>query len=516
MFDKVLTADSVLHKVGRFCLERAHSIWDRPFVFTPVLFALAVAVSSTGLLDGIRQFFLLYLIVAILLSRNLKNVFLGFFLTYIFTLQFVHPNKGYDVEVIRGSAILEPQYYEGYSIAYFFHMASFFFVLAAAALIRELLKSFRKLPKRLFIVMGAITVVWLLFVGYCLYGITVYSPFPALSMVWLFQYSMMYFVALGICFGLVRYPKFRSLFFLTLAAMICTQFFVSVLQLWFQRSAGLHYEANIAGSFATGLDENNAVFRVMGTFMFHNQLAFVSGLLSSVVLPYGIEKKSVPYIGVGFVGLFIVLLTQSRSALIGAVLLLFLCGVVYKKRVLVVLRKIGRRRILTYGVVAFALSAFGIIPRILLSVNTGYEGAGLAIRVRMVTEAREAIIANPFIGYGVGTNEYVLQRLFPDGVMTVFPAVVHLAYIQLWMEIGLIGLVIFLLPLLWLARYCIVTSARKGQSQFYRVTFLGGLLIALVFWLLLPHIGIIEFPFMGLVLGFGSFWYYLSSEKRNA
>lgn len=475
-----------------------------------------MAVSSTGLIDGIRQFFLLYLIVAILLSRNLKSVFLGFFLTYIFTLQFVHPNKGYDVEVIRGNAILEPQYYEGYSIAYFFHMASFFFVLAAAALIRDLLKNFRKIPQRLLVVMGAITLVWLLFVGYCLYGITVYSPFPALSIVWLFQYSMMYFVALGICFGLVKYPKFLSFFVLTLTAMICTQFFVSVLQLWFQRSAGLPFEANSSGSFATGLDENNAVFRVMGTFMFHNQLAFVSALLSSVILPYGIEKKSVPLIGTGLAGLFVVLLTQSRSVLIGAVLLLFLCGVVYKKRILVVLRKIGRRRILAYGVVAFALSAFGIIPRILLSVNAGYQGAGLAIRVRMVNEAREAIIANPFIGYGIGTNEYVLQRLFPDGVMTVFPAVVHLAYIQLWMEIGLIGLLIFLLPLFWLARYCIVNPAQRGQPQFYRLTFLSGLLVALVFWTLLPHIGIVEFPFLGLVLGFGAFWYYLSAGKRSA
>jgi O-antigen ligase len=128
----------------------------------------------------------------------------------------------------------------------------------------------------------------------------------------------------------------------------------------------------------------------------------------------------------------------------------------------------------------------------------------------------QAIAANPLVGYGVGTNEYVLHRLFPNGVMTVFPAVVHLGYLQLWLEVGLLGLAVFLTPMIFLLRYCLMPRGHAELPQYFRIGLINGVVVALVFWLLLPHIGIIEFPFLGIPLGLGSFWYYLArSDKKG-
>lgn len=514
MIEKVLTEDSALYRGTRFFLSQGRKLWDKPFLFTPAVFGLAIAVSASGLLDGIRPFFLLYLIVAIVISVNLKNAFLGFFLTFLFTLQFVHPNKGYSIEVIRGDEILEPFFHDGYSIGYFFHLPTFFFVLSGGTFVREFLSRRKSIPHGLLSTMGLLGGVWVLFSIAAMYGITRFSPYVFLSSVWLLQYGMMYYVAMGICFGLAMFKEFKPLLFSTLAMLIGTQVFVCIFQLYFQRSAGFHFEAESLGTYSTGLDENNAVFRVMGSFMFHNQLAYIVGLLTAAVLPLGLEKKSLFYVSMGFLGLFVVVLTQSRTALIGVALTTLITAWVYRKNLHSIVQKFGARRLFFYVLIAFLMSSFGIIPRILLSVNAGYDGAGLSIRIRMVNEAVEAIAGSPLIGYGIATNEYVLHNLFPNGVMSVFPAVVHLAYLQLWLEIGLIGLVLFLLPLLWLGRFCLVHLSDTA-SKHIPLACINGILISLIFWALLPHIGIIEFPFLGITLGLGSYWYYLSRSKAR-
>lgn len=358
-------------------------------------------------------------------------------------------------------------------------------------------------------------IVWTAFLGIGLYSSSRFSPYFQLSLVWLWQYSFMYFVATGICLGLMTQPRFKKYLMITISGVLCTQFVVSMLQLIFQRSVGLPFEAFSAGTFATGLDENNAVFRVMATFMMANQLALVVGLLSSLLLPYALQKKSILYSVIACFGFITIILTQSRSVMIGSALVVLLNLRVYSAEVLFLLRKVGIKRIAFLALSAFILSAFSLIPRVILSVNTGYEGAGLAIRLRMFEEAIEAIIGSPLVGYGVGTNEYVLHRLFPDGVMSVFPAVVHMTFLQLWLEIGLVGLIILLLPFLYLLRFAIVVGRKYSSHKYFRLGYIGGLLLNIVFWIFLPHIGIVEFPFLGIVLGFGGYWYYLSVSVKG-
>lgn len=514
MFDAQWIQDTAAHKGVRFFLERARKLWSQPFVCTPVIFGLAVAVSSLPFFGGIRSFFILYLIVALVLSQLYKNVFIGVFLTFLFTLQFVHPNKIYEIEIIRGSEILERLYSDGYRISYFFHLATFFFVLSFGAMVREAFLQRKRLTRRMLTPLLGLLGIWMLFLLEASFGISRYSPYSHLSLVWMFQYSFMYFIAIGIAFGLMLHSRFRDATFVTFASIVCVQFGVSILQLIMQRSAGFPFEATSVGSFSTGLDENNAVFRVMGSFMFPNQLSFVMGVLLSLLLPYALQKKSTILMVVVGMTLLTIALTQTRSIFLSSAIICFINLRVLSKELVTMIQKIGTKRIIFLGLAAFMLSAFSIIPRILLSVNTGYAGAGFAIRLRMFNEAGAAIVANPWVGYGVGTNEYVLHKLFPDGVMSVFPAVVHMAYLQLWMEVGILGLIIILFPLLYLLRFSVVKNTYFTQ-KFFRLGYIDGLITVFTFWALLPHIGIVEFPFIGLILGFGVYWYYLAQAQKH-
>lgn len=480
-------------------------------------FFTAVAISSSRLIHGIRNFFLLYFLVFLFLTWKLKHIGLACFITFLFGLQLVNPNKAYSIEVIRGNAILEKLYAEGYSITYFFHVATFFAVPTLGFLVKELIVKRKLLPStflRLLKMFGiSIIGFWLV----SLYSNSRFSPFPTLSYLWLFQYSFMFLVAMGFIFFMVMYPRFRNVLIATLVVICMTQSAVGVTQLILQRSIGLAFESQYLGSFSSGLDENNAVFRVFGTFMFHNQLALCMAILYSFFFAYGLKKSSLRMLSVAGLALVTIVLTQSRSTLIGIGLYTVLLLRENYEQLYSIMQRIGFRRLTFYSVVGFALSAFGIIPRILLSINTGYQGAGLSIRVRMVREGIEALYGSPLLGYGIGTNEYVLHKLFPNGVMAVFPAAIHLAFVQMMLEVGIVGLFFFFLPFLFILRKILLTQKRSVEADIYKLAFIGGSITVISYWMLLPHVGIIEFAFFGLILGFGGYWYYAigASQEHN-
>jgi hypothetical protein len=499
----------------RFYREQVSNILEKPYLFVFYTFVISFAISCSGLIQGIRNFFVLYLLILGLLYFRLKNLFLASFITFFFSLQFVNPNKYYDIEVIRAVYILEKTYSNGYSISYFFHLATFLAVPTIIFFVIDLYRNRLKIPHNLKFLFQILLIS---FVGFCfsaIYSSSRLSPFPALSYTWIFQYCFMYIVAGGLIYSLVMYPKFRKILVSTILIICFIQSLLSLGQLFFQRSVGLPFESQFAGMFSTGLDENNAVFRVFGTFMFHNQLALVMSILYSFFLSFAIKKNSSQMFFVSAVTFTILLLTQSRSILLAAALFTLLMLRNYYKLIHRLIQKIGVRKVSFYAMVIFILSALGIIPRILLSVNTGYEGAGLFIRIKMIKEGIEAMTASIFFGYGIGTNEYVLQKLFPDGVMSVFPAAIHMGFLQMILEVGIIGLIFFLLPFFFLIRKIFIIKGSNQDSDIFKYAFLGGVLSIISYWSFLPHLGIIEFAFFGITLGFGCYWYYSIQNKRS-
>ncbi len=339
------------------------------------------------------------------------------------------------------------------------------------------------------------------------------SPFIELSVVWLLQYCQLFVAALGLV--IFYQQKFSDRYFKQIIrASIVIQFVISVWQFFKKSMVGFPFEQWNQGAFYTGLDENNAYFRVQGTMGFHNQLALIVAFMVMSYLPYLLKSNQKDDYLLIILGLITVVLTQSRSVwlmlLLGLVVFVLFFPVQCKK---IWKNYVGyRQRIILYVIVFFL--SFVIIPRVLLSLNTFYDGAGVPIRVKMIKEGWEAFIQNPFFGYGVGTNEYTLHSFKPLGLMAVFPAAVHLAYLQLVLEVGWFGLLFLLFPFVYILRKMFLIS-RKNLTHYQKIflyRFVSGLFLFGGYYLFLPHVGVIEAPFLGLVLGAGII--YVEERKK--
>lgn len=449
---------------------------------------------------------LLFTIVFLLLSVRLKNIFVASFLVSIFTLPFFNPNKYYTVLAIRGLKLLV-EFKGDYLLGYGVNITNIFILLSLIALFRELLLKRQRialfLQRRNFLIVLSASA----FFAVALSSSLKYSPFPEASFVWLVQYMQVFAVAFMTLYLFVKHKRNFALIFPTILTSIFLQSVISFWQYLKQSSVGLSIEfVRIASFFATGLDEINTLFRVAGTFHFPNQLALI--MLSMIILlaPYAIRAKNKLYLFGCFLGLTVIVLTQSRSIWIATTLTVIAFLSVYRKDIGQLVKKLGVKRLLLFGAAFFTVLSYIIIPRILLSFNAFYEGAGIPIRLRMIREAAEALWLNPIIGYGVGTNEYLLHSMFPNGVMSVFPSAVHLGFLQLALEVGIAGLTFFLMPYIYILRNLLVrtmTSNKKGAGLDYKFSFIVGLFVFFVYYLFQPHVGIVEFSYLGLILGFG-------------
>lgn len=458
----------------------------------------------------------LYSIMGIVLSLKLNNIFTGFFLTAIFTLPFFNPNKYYTLEVIRTQNFIRGIKIE-YLLGYGINLANIMFLIAGIGALRNVV-----LHNTIFLLgkFRFILPVFLVVIGFYLLNLitSVYiSPFPIASIVWLVQYMQLYVIALFTLYVFICDRKHFTTIYSVLIALISLQVILSLWQFMKQSSVGLPIEYVRGTFFAMGLDENNALYRVSGTLLFSNQLAFVLALLLTIILPFGFKTKNVFILLIGVLSIITVVLTQSRSIWLALCLLSFFSYAVYIKDATWLFRLIDRKRLFVYGLILFIGLSIIIIPRIILSANAGYEGAGIPVRIKMIAEGLEALSQSPWFGYGIGTNEYVLFKLFPNGVMSTFPAAVHQAFVQILLEVGIIGVLLFVLPFIYILRLILVQilpPVHKTATS-YSLTFLAGMCVCFIYYLFQPHVGIVEFPFIGIILGFGLIDVYLKYFKNE-
>lgn len=474
--------------------------------FILALFFFTSLLLLTGIVSSLRIAVLLFGLVSLVLTLRTKNVFISLLLVSIFTLPFFNPNKYYTVLAIRGLKLLV-EFRGDYLLGYGVNISNIFIFLSMVALVRERVL---KRGQTSTIFTRPLKLIILSAVAFFVVGLGAslkYSPFPEASIIWLLQYMQVFVLAFAVFYFFVKHKEKFSLIFATIFASISLQSVISLWQYLRQSSVGLPIEfTRIASFFATGLDEINTLFRVSGTFHFANQLALIMLVMIILLAPCALRVKNKLYLLGCFLGLTVIVLTQSRSIWIAATIAVVAFLRVYRKDIDQLVKKLGGKKLLLFGAAIFTVLSYIVIPRILLSFNAFYEGAGIPVRVRMAEEAVEAIGLNPIIGYGVGTNEYLLHSMFPNGVMAVFPAAVHLGFLQLALEVGILGLTFFLIPQIYVLRRLFgrtLTNNKRGAGLDYTFSFIVGLSVFFVYYLFQPHVGIVEFPYLGLILGFG-------------
>jgi O-antigen ligase len=442
-----------------------------------------------------------------------KNLLLSCIVLMIFSLQFLGPNKFYFVEAIPRKDILEIIIRDGYFLGYGVNTANILIVLGMILVAREILISksglfFRSIAFKIISICGSF------FILTALYSLSIYSPFPSLSLTWTLQYSQIFFVALVVIYAFKFYgSRAQKLVITALIWFAIFQSSIIIFQFFRQEYVGFSFELNSGSSFYTGLDENNAIFRPSGSFMYHNQASLLLALVLTVVLQLAFIVKKNIYFVTSFLIIVALILVQSRSIWITTMVSCICIGMTFKTEIKKLIQQWGYRRIILYALGLLLFLGPIVLPRVLLSSNFFYRGAGLPIRIDMLEEAVEVISNSFFFGFGPGTVEYITHSFFPDGVTTVNPTPVHNGFLQLMIETGFVGLMLFLLPFLYALRSIPFIKIFSSGKQIYLLqrSFLLCCWTILFYYLFLPHSGIVEFSYFGVFLALG----YSTAVSKN-
>jgi len=464
---------------------------------------------------GFKLFLVYYLLITSFIAFKLKRIIIPFILTYLFTLQFLRPAKVYSVLAVGKFKEVVLDYKMGYIKEFGLNTSNIFLILVVIMVVREFLinRKFKYFIKdyKLIVTLGCLLV--FLMTGYL--SSLSFSQYFTASFVWLLQYSQVFLVGMVI-YGIYKYSKYCfGLVINVMAASVIFQSIIGFMQFIKQSSLGLVYEREQVVQWNTNdMDMIGNLYRIVGTFSHPNELGLILSLLLCVILPYIFDKKSDLFVLSAILGSIAILLTQTRSVWIGLFISLILLIRFYYSEFTGFASKISKnKKIVLYFTIIFMLLSYIVIPRILLSTNIFYRSGSLELRINMLKESLEAINQSPVIGYGVGTNETVLYELTPRGFMRNFPSSVHVGFVQLILEIGLVGFMAFIL-LFVIITYLIIRKIFSGSyytaDKKYFYSFLSGFVAYTMFYLFQPHWGEYDFAYIGIILGVG-----LISIKTN-
>ncbi len=473
------------------------------------LFMLSNLLLLTKFLGGSAWLMIGYLLLlTFAIYLKLQDLIYSFFLVLIYSLQFYTPNKYYSVLVFKPFEIAP--IYQGYLLAYGLNIKNIFLTITILLSLKGIVSKKNKFTKEGTKILIFTFLSGLIYFLISLYASLRYSPHFDLSLVWLIQHIMMYFMAFLI---LYMYTFKEKLFYLINTAIFSTLFLqstVGIMEYIKQSSIGLPIEnAHFIGALNFGASDGViSIVRAMGTFAHPNQLALIMTVLMVMVLPITLSKKNIFNLSILVISITTILLTQSRSGWLSLLAVVLLAGSMYQKELMGIVSLFGVVRLNVILTIVILVTSFAVIPRMIKIFNVFDAGSSVPVRLEMIKEGAMAFSLNPWIGYGIGTNEPVLFRLFPNGYIYNFPAPIHNAYVQMLLESGVIGLLSFILPFIYVIRqminkYLVATnSQRKNEKDFFFIT-LAGLLSFGVYYLLQPHEGFREFYYLGIILGYG-------------
>lgn len=471
----------------------------KSLVNLPLLKSLMLFATITiPLSPGFKLAAILFIILTFILKLQLNHLFLAAFIVTILTLQFYSPNKSYTLTTIQYQNF-KLGFKLDYLQAFGLHLTNLFLLLTLFTLYKQNLAIFSSRYVQLVVCSLLLSVLMVIA------GSTSHSPFPELSATWAIQYSEIYIIALLTCHLLTRFPKGSQYLNTVLVATMIIQLILVVFQFIGQTPLGTSFENGQGNYFAGGLDENNALYRVEGTFAYANQLAIIMITLFNLISWFSTRKTMTLTLTLWVITGVVVALTQSRSGMLA--LFISTLWFYFKNKIIITssVQSLGPKRLTIYTIlIILALSPI-LIPRILLSFNAFEVGAGIPVREKMIIESLTLINESPWFGFGPGTNEYLLFANAPDKAGTAFLASVHNGFISLVLEIGLLGLIISLLPFIFIFRHLVNTRnlPHDPQIKAYRNIFITGLASWVIYYIFQPHSGIIEFPYIGILLGYG-------------
>jgi O-antigen ligase len=470
------------------------------FAFSNIMFITGKVGGSAWLTVGFL------LLIVFLIYIKLKNIMYSFFLVAIYSLQFYTPNKYYLVTVFKPFE-LSPNY-DGYLLSYGLNLKNIFLSIPILFVLKEILNDKINFKKNISLFSVLVCISGIIYFLVSSYSATLYSPYINLSLVWLFHHTMMYFVTFLVFY---IYTNKNKVFYLINTAIFSTLFLqslIGIMEFIKQSWLGLPIESSrYVGAYFGAPDAVQSFIRTTGTFAHSNQYALIMTILLVIFIPEALIKRKLLQISIITFAIIGILLTQSRSGWLSLLTVLLLTYKFYKNELVNIVKLFGVKRINIIILIIILSTFLAVIPRIIKSLNAFNTDSSVPTRIEMIKEASMAFILSPWIGYGVGTNEPVIFKLYPEGYIFNFPAPVHNAYIQMLLESGLIGLVGFALPFIYALRnivnnISVIKKPRNKKTIYIFYITIAGIFSFGVYYLFQPHEGFREFYYLGIILGY--------------
>lgn len=454
--------------------------------------------------------------IGVIFYIKYQELLLSFFLVALFSFQIINPGKYYEQELLGTSQITNILSFDsGRFVSFGVNLTLIFLIICVTLLVadvfnkersKEILNAF--INERRLIVVS--------FVGFIVSGVgtsIIFSPFTALSTIWTLQYSQLFIIGF-IFYYLWKLSKdnakiVNSVF----VATLLIQTAISLGQFVKQSTIGIPIEVYNDKQFYYGSDEISSLSRVVGTFYYPIEYAFISNLIICFLLPTAFKKSKITTLAV-ICGYLCLVLTQSRSGWISAFLVFIFYYYIYlKHNIKILLQNISKKSFIYLAMIITIPLSFVVIPRIMVSANFYRDNGGWELRSKMFKEGWESFYNSPWFGFGAGTNEVVLNSYFPDGVSSVFPLPILFAPLQMLLEFGVVGFLFFLLPTYLIIRRLVnkisrrlvnkISNSTAGISEAFTFSFISAILVTIIHYSFQNHYGVVEFTYLGMVFGAG-------------
>lgn len=514
-------------------MQRIRDTLSLPIIFSSVFFqTFGLSVVSFLLPENFKIYFACVCILFVLLVFLHKQIFLPLLLLLFVLLQFQAPGKGYSFILIpTGNYSYEQEGFdkgitEGYSLIMSDFFAIWITLYIFRMIVRRLQKSFsiswfeKIIHSHLLLFLP----LFLLFFSFLFSGMgsVYYSFYPFFSLiVWAQHLKIIVLFIITLVFLQQRSGK--SILVEILLGIV----FFQILLGGFQILGAVSSVGSGSGFKATYAvpDESELSFRINGTFAYANQFAFILGLLTFsflslllwekqyVVFPTSLREYSIWAIILScFIGIMV-----SQSRVMWGILLLM--GVLFRKEIVFFLasgvKKLRENtRFLLFSILFFELIILLILPRFFASLLFFSEEGGGGLRFRMIRDGLQVLAGTPLFGYGVESSIYQLFQQIPNGYIYEFPFAIHNAYLQLAIEQGIIGSILFFSPFILLLRWLITQEI--SPLEVLSTTFcILSLLTVILYYSLHPSYGRVEFPFLGIMLAIVTSKVYGIQRKQN-
>ncbi len=459
-----------------------------------------------------------------------KSLLIPLSIFFIVLLQFQIPGKYYSFELIPpGNYSYEQEGFEaGISEGYGIIMSDFiaiwillYFLKKTVSMLSSrasfIIISHYKLNSSLFFLT---MVSWGLAFFLALLGSLYFSFFPSFSVIVLLQH-----MKILVAFWLIYYLLYnhqsigKKIIKETIFAVLVFQIILGISQISAQL---LSFNLN-SGFRPTYIVPDESVFslRPYGSFAYANQYAFI---LSMILFIYSVtfvqdHEKSFSVENTKRTNqeakvflknkkarlltiipcLAMMILTQSRVIW----LIILLGGILFYREIIEILKELksfltNNSKFFIFFIIIFEVFFILIFPRFLGSATFFSEEGGGYLRYKMIRDGLQILQTAPVLGYGVETSIYQAFQLLPSGYIFEFPFAIHNAFLQLAIEQGILGILLFFFPFLYLFRKT-VNLLIEHRNWILKLNHLV-LLSFFLYYSLHPSYGRVEFPFLGISL----------------